>query len=899
MQLSFLDQASLWGQVFEIVVKRGVLQYLIYQQLIREEDSALQPWRETKNAHIYNQLVKTLNLTDPNAQAWVSTMVRHLMGLGYGLGWTAMRECLKSIPINQPQLTAIWCPLILPGEQIEPDAEKKKTAQEFQQAFHLPGNPDEGLVNRGKPARADFLLWLSSGKSSKNLQHFLLCLEFSYNVPTKLADFTTESAHLEEMSRYTRYIDSRGVFSRVCAEVEGEEFLLSSSLKNHLSAFSSRNKPLFKLCQASSYTEQLINLLRKKGRLQGGCSGRAIAITSNGCESIAAHFWEESEANPRAKLMKSLGEAYRQNRKLDDKTDELTAEIRLVFNKLVGSLPPDFKTQAKQLKQQPNLDRAIHYRFTEEVTGFYNPMQELSPQLALDNIESTESLDKFFGGNSKVHFQSQFNNLPQQNSLRKIHETAVITGLKFAQSGKINVIALEGNPGIGKTTAVINFLETQSSGFMFFYLSPRVVINRDVTNKLANKNGNPSGILTITTNANLIAAAPKWYDKKVQQKLKQQRPDSAVVIDGIAKLNHPDGSTIFLTPAQEHEIDCNIVASNRFKRTRNEREDTVESISRPGVLRTLASSARKLLKANPQVNKLVMTAAIQGYRNLQQKTTIDALGNLFTKKANTKPGQQERRNFAQRIPTIIVMVDELAGDGAGALFIHELEKWLRQQFIEPFEGTQSPFKVILILADASLSNEIVLNSYLNSGKSAPDKVLISPTHGDAPFRVTGTNIKIGLKKHPVLHIMTNSYPASRLNIEYSIRLSPITPQPAINGVEKGIRQTIREQLDQELLNNAYTEIKHGIKQGAEQLIFFAQDKAFLRELKQKLIAGKNAICNREEVAILDQSVPPNQRLELIQEQRRDTIRIFLMTSSGARGISFPKTDWIIAVIPRF
>ncbi|MDJ0621009.1 MAG: helicase-related protein [Calothrix sp. MO_192.B10] len=901
MQLSFLEQASVWGQVFEIAVKRGVLHNLIHQKLLTNQEPVLQPWQQAKIADIYSQLVKTFNLSDPNAKEWVSTMVRHLLVQGYGLGWTAVRECLKSIPVRQPQLAAIWCPLVLPGEKMQREEERDKTAQEFQQAFHLPAPPDLGLVNTGKPARADFLLWLSSGKSTvKKLEHFLLCLEFSYNAPPKLADFRTEIAHREEMSRYARYIESRGVFSRVCAEVEGGEFLFSSNLKNFLSAFSGPDKPLFKLCQASSYTERLVDLLRNTGRLKGGCSARAVAITSNGCESIAAHFLQSSEPNPRAKLMTSLGEAYRNTHKLDDQPNALVQEIRTAFNKLVRSLPPDFKEQAKQLKEEPNLDAPLHYRFTENVTGFYNPIQEFSPKSALDNIEITESLHKFFGGNSEVNFQSVFQHLPEQTPLRKIHEAAVITGLKSAQTGKVNVIALEGNPGIGKTTAVINFLETQSEGFMFFYLSPRVVINRDVTAKLANKDGNHSGILTITTNANLIASAPKWYAEKVQQKGdKQHRVDSAVVVDGITKLNHPDGSIIFLTPEQEHEIDCNIITSNRFKRTRNEREDTVESKSRPGVLRTLASSARKLLEANSQVNQLVMTAAIQGYRNLQQTTTIDALGKLFAKKANTKPGQQERRNFATRIPTIIAMVDELAGDGAGALFVHKLEEWLQQQFIQPFEGTQSPFKVVLILADASLSNEIVLNSYLNSGKSAPDKVLISPTQGEAPFRVTGTDIKIGRKKHPVLHIMTNSYPASQLKIEYSIRLSPITQNIGMDGVQQGIRQAIREQLDEQLLNNAYAEIKRGLNQAAEQLIFFAQDKAFLRELKQKLITGNNALCQKNEVAILDQSVPPNQRLELIQEEKRDKIRVFLMTSSGARGVSFPKTDWIIAVIPRF
>ncbi|MHC5729946.1 MAG: helicase-related protein, partial [Nostoc sp.] len=63
--------------------------------------------------------------------------------------------------------------------------------------------------------------------------------------------------------------------------------------------------------------------------------------------------------------------------------------------------------------------------------------------------------------------------------------------------------------------------------------------------------------------------------------------------------------------------------------------------------------------------------------------------------------------------------------------------------------------------------------------------------------------------------------------------------------------------------------------------------------------GKDALVNKGQVAVLDQSVPPNQRLELVKPPRRDEIRVFLMTSSGARGVSFPKTDWIIAAIPRF
>ncbi len=139
------------------------------------------------------------------------------------------------------------------------------------------------------------------------------------------------------------------------------------------------------------------------------------------------------------------------------------------------------------------------------------------------------------------------------------------------------------------------------------------------------------------------------------------------------------------------------------------------------------------------------------------------------------PGKNERLAFAAKIPTIVVMVDELAGDGAGAPFVRRLAEWLEQQFIEPFETKQSPFKIVLIVADASLSNEVVLDSFLNSGDRAPDKVLISQSRGEAPFRVTGTYRKVGPRKHPTLHVMTNSYPARKLSIDYSIRLSPVKP----------------------------------------------------------------------------------------------------------------------------
>ncbi|MEH2172968.1 DEAD/DEAH box helicase family protein [Nostoc sp.] len=466
------------------------------------------------------------------------------------------------------------------------------------------------------------------------------------------------------MSRYARYIESRGVFSRVCAEVEGEKFSLSKRLENFLSAFSGQDKPLFKLCQASSYTDRLIHLLCVHKRLEGSCHARAISVTSNGIESLAAQFWGvEPEPDTRAKLMQSLGKAYRQAKhSKDDEPMDLDAEIRLVFKRLLKGLPSAFKEQAQHLAEKPTLGQYSHFLFQENVTDFYNPMGEISKAEAIASIEENDALLEFFGGNPVTRIADCINEINPDKAtipLRQVHEAAVFAGITAAQVGKINVLALEGNPGIGKTTAVMKFLKQQkqqSQGFLFLYLSPRVVINRDVTDKLARENQQPTGILTITSNKNLIDAAPEWYKKQVQQNnFPPTSIDSAVVVDGIGKLTRPDCSILFVTPEQELDIDCNIVGSTRFKRRLNERDYSVESLYSPGVLRTIATSARKLLEANPKVNQLVMTAAIQGYRTLNdQSTTVNAFNNLFAKKADTKPGKKERSAFAARIPTIVV-----------------------------------------------------------------------------------------------------------------------------------------------------------------------------------------------------------------------------------------------------
>src|SRR5437868_3443517 len=99
--------------------------------------------------------------------------------------------------------------------------------------------------------------------------------------------------------------------------------------------------------------------------------------------------------------------------------------------------------------------------------------------------------------------------------------------------------------------------------------------------------------------------------------------------------------------------------------------------------------------------------------------------------------RSRRRTLVPATPSgpslIVVMVDELAGDGAGTPFVRAVAQWLSQEFIDPFEGRGSPFRVVLIASDASLSNEVVLERYLEAGERAPDKILVSRSVGERCF----------------------------------------------------------------------------------------------------------------------------------------------------------------------
>jgi hypothetical protein len=906
---TFHEQSVVWGQAYEVMVKRGVLSCLIERELLTPEHPSLGAWRKLRLHELTTAVVDSLDILDTTARDVVTSQVRHMALTAFGVGYTATREYLKTLEAQASarrplQLRALWCPLTLPGASGFSEEQQAANRRAFAATFGLGEPIDSGWSDKGYPANADFIAWFSGPKSD-----FLLVQEYSFDMVGDVADFREQGAHLDELQRYRRRVDSRSVFARVSAEVTGEDFELSSDIKRYFSALTSDNKPLFKLCQAASYAETTVEVLRSRGLLQPRCMARALAITPHGLESLAAAFEDDKKPEPRVGLMNQMATAYRQARKVGDGNQAALAEqAEALFKGMLNKLPKGLRDGMKPLRALPEPGEDYRFEFEEQLEDFANPTDQIAIEAALQNVEQTEALESYFEEPARIALRRAMNELAGDRdtlSLRDLHAAGVIAGLNCAQPGRLNVLALEGNPGIGKTTALRRYLAKKPEGYLFLYVSPRVVINRDVSEGMARlPSGEPSGILTVTTNAPLIAAAERWHKKLVEDgKDAPRKIDGAVVADGVDGLVKPRGSMLVLTPDEEAAIDEQFAGAGVVKDTLSEHEDMVRDRRVMGVLKGMASTAKELIELNPQVNRVVLTAALQGFRERENdKTTIDALSSLFASDVKRPAGVRERAAFAKRVPNIVVMVDELAGDGAGAKFVHTIAKWLDEQFIDCFDD-KSPFTVTLVVSDASLGNETVLDRYLNTGDRSPDKVLVSKSRGNKAFDVTATDVRIGGVPRPTLHVMTNSFPATELSMHYKLNLTAVQLTESLREKTLGQlmtpREAIRAAADEAVLDAACAEIERALDAGAKQVVYFAQDKLFLGALQTKLRSSPIARLLRNEVQVLDSSVPGPKRKKLVTPEVRDKVKVFLMTSSGARGVSFPLTDWIIASVPRF
>ena len=607
---------SVWGDVFEVSVKRGVLSFLVHQEIVRRDLPGLAPWCRAKPKDVLQHCLVQAETVDANARRLVSSYHDHLAVVGYGNGWTVAREWWRGLP-KKPRFeaAAIWCPLDLkerrPGHEAHvPDEARLARGREFAALFRITAPPGR-LVTKGAPANADFLLMLEGRRGQRRL----LCLEFSLNVPPEIDDFGTEEAHAREMSRYTRLVSGRGVFSNLAAEVEGVGFTVSAEMVDQLLAFTGRDKPLYKLTQGCSYASVLAAMLPQEV-LNTGLHADVVAVTAAGIESVNAPLGAGSQGDAKRQLVEALGNLYRGADKAERPFEE---RLEGVYRLIRKGLPRALRQGLSGILDV-RADRALAPRaFTETMTGFRNPNEAIPWKEALGWVEGCGAgVAAFLGAPARQALEDRLREQARSGSeeakcggegssgqggkaldgspgdsadppvtLRALNEAAIVTAVRRARPGALTVLGLLGHPGIGKTTSLLKALPGAERCF-FAYFSPRVVINAGVTRSIVE--GFAPGAFAVTANHNLIAGAASWAaDQGVKAKV-----TGAVVVeansDAVRMRGLLEGGVLHLTPDQAEQI-----AEERHRRASyaidvDERTMHLEDVRTPGVLQNVGSS---------------------------------------------------------------------------------------------------------------------------------------------------------------------------------------------------------------------------------------------------------------------------------------------------------------------
>lgn len=895
-EVEFNRFSSLWGVVYEILVKRGTLAALAHYKLIHRSSSDIKDWSSMTLASVEADVHKTLGVTG-RVQSDVGRTIRYLAKTAFALGYVVTREYIESHPDikkGKLQAKAIWCPLTLPSEAHN-DNKNDKLAL-FHEVFKLQGTPQDILCDRGQPVNADFILWLTS--DHPKIKDQFLIQEYSFDASMDILNYGSQYSQLDDLNRYASKMAKRGAFSSITAEIDRNIPMVSGDIVKHINAMTHKDKPLYKLYQANSYGDRLIEALRKYANYSCDAMVRSMAITPNGIETQSGDYLA-CEKTLTQSFMSDMGEVYRKKEKNDYTSGELNQKIGKISSDIINRLPKALKTEFKRL-QGAKLEVSQPYtlEFREDVQSFHRPHDVYAFQEALDMVHTTQALDDFFSEDTRQVMKSNIQlrlNQEKMVTLRDIHASAVIAGMQCTKKGEVSILALEGNPGIGKTTAVRQWLNTQKEGFLFLYLSPRVVINQDVASGVK-KN---SHSFSITSDSKLINAASAWYKGKANEGedgfFSDRYIEGAAVVHALDGIKRPEKSILVLTSEQEREIED--FAGNRSRKAKvSESRDVITDVSNLGVLRCMTKVTHDILEMNQDVNQVTMVAAIQTLKNLASGSTVKALSKLFDHQSFSDQGIVERLKFAKRIQNVVIMVDEITGDGAGAPLVHELIQWVNNEFIDPFDS-QPLFRVTLVLADASLVNKDVFDKFFTLSRNRdnafeePDRILISPSGGQRAFDMVASRSTM-FGGAPTLHVMTNSYPAQSLDLSYKIRLENISI--AQNQKKKATRQMIQERMKNRHLENAIREIYDALNKGAVQIIFFVQDRESLKDIKKQLT--KDGI---HDVKIIDSKITNSDRQDVLVSAKTTDIRVFLCTSSSARGISFPHCDWIIASMPRF
>ncbi|MEA5576382.1 helicase-related protein [Anabaena sp. UHCC 0451] len=835
------------GRLFEVGFNIGILSY-IHKNNIKNHfgDLYSQELQNLKFAEIKKTIVKKVigKLEREIAETWCQFFVQK----GFLCGLNFFREYLKSLGCvkneNFRYLEIIY----------------------FQCRFNGDNSIGTHEVDEVQWFKNVLSQWKSLAVTFGDIQNYkqggdflnadsLMLLKYKHNYRVLCLDLSVFSIHTDEdlqnidyveiirglLLRDINYLRSKSVFSKLRIDTESLGLDFSPSLKEYFTAFKSKDKESAKLIQAGSYIYSFCQFLQANSLLPD-----VSRLVCNAVGYSDRYFNTISIPANNLELFHTCYQIYQEHDKKEEITDARYRVLQKIQINAYRSFQQGRKLVNSLLEITPNTINILP-RHTETITDFFNSVSPVPSELV-----------------------SQFN-LTGNPNFRQAHNQLI----KRYLLSENTYIFLTGNPGIGKTTAIVDFLtQYQNDGFLLLYVSPRKQVNLDIIEKFKDRKTGKlvnDQIFAINTHSNLIQ-------------------------DNSGKL-----SVAYTSNQHQHDFtlgDVHFLNSENIER-KSRRKDRLAQITddtfqdmgtkNKGVLQSICEGLYYLIR-DQKYNQIIATASTQSLKKTDYGDTLKHLEKIFQDAYSTKENKvfpEKMRNISRRIKHLFIMIDEITGDEGGVEFLEGIKKMVKTYQLT---NSENGFNTKIIVADASIVDKNVICQHLEDTSPEPNKVY---------FRTADTNIQplsvesFTFKGSPAIIINTNTYPAQSLTINYQIIVEYCRFTNRVKLKDKSDLEKISQE---EILKDIKKLLQ---KSDVEQFIVYIQNKPKLSELIDKIqseLGRDNFVKNIHFLEIhANISELEKQEIKLHQEN----VKVVFMTASGSRGLSFPKAKHILVEIPKF
>jgi len=692
-------------------------------------------------------------------------------------------------------------------------------------------------LKKGEFLKADTLMLLCHRKKQFRILSVDLSI-FSIKTPKNLPNINYIEILRGLLKKDISYLKSKSFFSNLSIDTGLLGLDFSEDLKTYFTAFKYGDKESTKLIQAASYAYSFYQFLQETGILPEqvsvlvntvGYSDRGISAMSVRPENLD--------------ILKTCYQIY----KYDSSPQEIDEARRRVLKQIQRNAYRSFDQGRKfvdsLLAIPANKTTLITHQ--ERVSGFYNSIDLVPPELMVQ-LDLNESCN-----------------------LRQAHAELI----KRSLVSDATYIFLTGNPGIGKTTAIANFLKDHiDEGFLFFYVSPRKQVNLDIIQKFKYSTSDElchPKLLAINSYSDLIKDN---YGNYTVQYFWNERQD-----------NFKEQSVNFL--------DSRIIErrGRRLNRLNRSTEDVIRDMGQKtkGVLNSICEAIYTIIDRNLS-NNIVATVSIQSLKKTDTGDTLKHFEKIFKNAYNERDDKvlsHQMKSISSRIKNLFIMIDEITGDEGGVEFLNGISNIVsKYRLAEPQQG----FNTKVIVADASVVDPEVITQHLSNTTSEPHKIYFRHAlNSSQPISVQ----PFKFKNLEAVVINSNSYPARSLGSTYKVVLESCkfvddtSVKPDFN---------LDKNLQKEILNDIQLLIS---RSDVEQIIVYIQNKQRLLELIEFIKEQGQPFEICKDYLEIHANISEVEK-EQIQRYQNE-VKVIFMTASGSRGLSFPKAKHILVEIPRF